>query len=169
MIDRLRRLFSRSSDDGGVRPTVDATTAVQLVRDGATLLDVRERDEWRAGHAPQAVHVPLADVPSVAPRRRPGGAAGVGGGAARVRARRAARQRRGRGAAPAARRARRRRARGGEALAHRGAPAPLARLRRDEPVRRARRVAGRGRSRATLFLRLHACLVYTSPSPRDAV
>ena len=27
------------------------------------LLDVREPDEWAAGHAPQAVHVPLHDVP----------------------------------------------------------------------------------------------------------
>ena len=92
MIDRLRRLFSRSSDDGGVRPTVDATTAVQLVRDGATLLDVRERDEWRAGHAPQAGHVPLADVPSVAPRRLQDGATVVVVCAAGMRSRTAARQ-----------------------------------------------------------------------------
>lgn len=27
------------------------------------LLDVRENDEWRAGHAPQAVHVPMGQVP----------------------------------------------------------------------------------------------------------
>ena len=27
---------------------------------GATLLDVREDDEWAAGHAPDAVHVPLS-------------------------------------------------------------------------------------------------------------
>ncbi len=26
------------------------------------LLDVREHDEWRAGHAPQAVHVPLGEL-----------------------------------------------------------------------------------------------------------
>ncbi|MGN6240945.1 MAG: rhodanese-like domain-containing protein, partial [Cellulosimicrobium cellulans] len=74
MIDRLRRLFSRPTDDGGVRPTVDAPTALQLVRDGATLLDVRERDEWRSGHAPQAVHVPLADVSTAGPRRLKDGA-----------------------------------------------------------------------------------------------
>lgn len=92
MIDRLRRLFSRSSDDGGVRPTVDATTAVQLVRDGATLLDVRERDEWRTGHAPQAVHVPLADVPSAAPRRLKDGATVVVVCASGMRSRTAARQ-----------------------------------------------------------------------------
>jgi len=28
------------------------------------LLDVREDDEWAAGHAPGAVHVPLHDLPS---------------------------------------------------------------------------------------------------------
>lgn len=27
--------------------------------DGAFLLDVREDDEWAAGHAPQAVHIPV--------------------------------------------------------------------------------------------------------------
>ncbi|MDT4986422.1 MAG: hypothetical protein QOI74_516 [Micromonosporaceae bacterium] len=31
---------------------------------GAYLLDVRESDEWAAGHAPQAHHVPMYDVPS---------------------------------------------------------------------------------------------------------
>ncbi len=27
------------------------------------LLDVREHDEWNAGHAPQAVHIPLHELP----------------------------------------------------------------------------------------------------------
>ena len=31
---------------------------------GAFLLDVREDDEWTAGHAPDAVHIRLADVPA---------------------------------------------------------------------------------------------------------
>ncbi|MGH4017214.1 MAG: rhodanese-like domain-containing protein [Pseudonocardiaceae bacterium] len=31
--------------------------------DGAVLLDVREDDEWVAGHAPDAVHVPMGQVP----------------------------------------------------------------------------------------------------------
>lgn len=30
----------------------------------AALLDVREDDEWTAGHAPGALHVPMGDVPS---------------------------------------------------------------------------------------------------------
>ncbi len=28
------------------------------------LLDVREQDEWAAGHAPSAVHIPLGDLPA---------------------------------------------------------------------------------------------------------
>ena len=30
--------------------------------EGAYLLDVREDDEWAAGHAPDAVHIPLGDL-----------------------------------------------------------------------------------------------------------
>lgn len=30
-----------------------------MVAGGALLLDVRELDEWEAGHAPQAAHMPL--------------------------------------------------------------------------------------------------------------
>lgn len=30
--------------------------------DGVTLLDVREPDEWAAGHAPEAVHIPMGEV-----------------------------------------------------------------------------------------------------------
>ena len=30
---------------------------------GAILIDVREDDEWQAGHAPQAVHLPMVQVP----------------------------------------------------------------------------------------------------------
>jgi len=40
---------------------------------GAFLLDVREDDEWIAGHAPDATHVPLAQLPQalgVIPRDR---------------------------------------------------------------------------------------------------
>jgi rhodanese-related sulfurtransferase len=28
----------------------------------ATLLDVRENDEWVAGHAPEAVHLPMSEI-----------------------------------------------------------------------------------------------------------
>lgn len=42
---------------------VDVPTAASMVASGrAILLDVREPEEWQAGHAPAAVHVPLAQV-----------------------------------------------------------------------------------------------------------
>ena len=41
---------------------VDPQTAVRLIADGAVLLDVREPDEWAAGHSPAAQHLPLADL-----------------------------------------------------------------------------------------------------------
>lgn len=63
----IARLLGRA-DSGGLAATVDGPTAVQLVRDGASLLDVRERSEWNTGHAPQAVHVPSGSVAD-APRR----------------------------------------------------------------------------------------------------
>ena len=31
-------------------------------REGVVLLDVREQDEWDAGHAPGALHIPLGDL-----------------------------------------------------------------------------------------------------------
>jgi len=34
------------------------------VSDGARVLDVREPDEWEAGHIAGAVHIPLGDVPA---------------------------------------------------------------------------------------------------------
>lgn len=36
-------------------------------RPGVTLVDVREPYEWAAGHAPDAVHVPLGRVPDALP------------------------------------------------------------------------------------------------------
>ena len=41
-------------------PSVDPEEAARRVSEGALLLDVREPDEWEAGYAPEAVHVPLA-------------------------------------------------------------------------------------------------------------
>jgi rhodanese-related sulfurtransferase len=37
--------------------------SVPNLPDSAVLLDVRENDEWAAGHAPAAVHVPMGQVP----------------------------------------------------------------------------------------------------------
>lgn len=39
-------------------PAVEAAA----VPEGGFLLDVREDDEWGAGHAPQAVHIPLGQL-----------------------------------------------------------------------------------------------------------
>ena len=41
---------------------------------GTTLLDVREPDEWVAGHAPDAVHIPLGELTERASRELPSGA-----------------------------------------------------------------------------------------------
>lgn len=44
-------------------PQVDPVEGARLVEEGAYLLDVREIDEWTAGHAPVAAHLPLGEVP----------------------------------------------------------------------------------------------------------
>jgi len=38
--------------------------SVTELPDNAVILDVREQDEWDAGHAPSAVHIPLGELPS---------------------------------------------------------------------------------------------------------
>ncbi|HEV7212648.1 MAG TPA: rhodanese-like domain-containing protein [Blastococcus sp.] len=44
-------------------PDLDPSAAAELLSRGdAWLLDVREPEEWRAGHAPQARHLPLSQV-----------------------------------------------------------------------------------------------------------
>ncbi|GAB3134048.1 rhodanese-like domain-containing protein [Tsukamurella serpentis] len=42
---------------------VDALPSELGPADSLTLLDVRESDEWELGHAPGAVHIPLAELP----------------------------------------------------------------------------------------------------------
>lgn len=44
-------------------PAVSPAGALALVEEGAFLLDVREEHEWEAGHAPQAAHLPMGQVP----------------------------------------------------------------------------------------------------------
>jgi rhodanese-related sulfurtransferase len=41
---------------------VDPATAVRMQRDGAVLLDVRERQEWALGRAAKARHIPLGQL-----------------------------------------------------------------------------------------------------------
>jgi rhodanese-related sulfurtransferase len=50
---------------------VDVHQATALIANGAVLLDVREPEEWAAGHAPDAVHVPLGALsPATVPEGR---------------------------------------------------------------------------------------------------
>lgn len=46
--------------DGAVEVGPDEARA--LTEEGALLLDVREPDEWAAGRAPGAVHVPMGEI-----------------------------------------------------------------------------------------------------------
>ena len=41
---------------------IDPAEADDLLAAGALLLDVREDDEWAAGHAPVSVHLPMGEV-----------------------------------------------------------------------------------------------------------
>jgi rhodanese-related sulfurtransferase len=43
-------------------PEVSAEEGHEMVEDGALLLDVREADEWDAGHAPEASWIPLGEL-----------------------------------------------------------------------------------------------------------
>jgi rhodanese-related sulfurtransferase len=45
-------------------PEVTATEAAALAESGALLLDVRNDDEWTAGHAPGAQYVTLRELPA---------------------------------------------------------------------------------------------------------
>lgn len=49
---------------GGGSTRRKAADAHALVESGALLLDVREHHEWKAGHAPGALHIPLGQLPA---------------------------------------------------------------------------------------------------------
>lgn len=38
---------------------VSAQQAMEMLKQGAHLIDVREQVEWVAGHAPEAIHIPM--------------------------------------------------------------------------------------------------------------
>ena len=40
------------------------SVSVTEIPEGAPILDVREDDEWNAGHIDGALHIPLAEVPA---------------------------------------------------------------------------------------------------------
>jgi rhodanese-related sulfurtransferase len=61
------RRFPDDGEDATVAvvvPEVTAEDASELVDLGAVLLDVREDDEWQAGHATVAAHLPMREVPA---------------------------------------------------------------------------------------------------------
>lgn len=43
-------------------PQVSPQQALEKQQQGAVLVDVREPEEWRDGHAPNAVHIPLGSL-----------------------------------------------------------------------------------------------------------
>lgn len=56
MLDRLKAMFAKPYQ------TVNAAEADALVTSGAILLDVRDKHEYQAGHAPKARHIPLGQL-----------------------------------------------------------------------------------------------------------
>jgi rhodanese-related sulfurtransferase len=40
----------------------DPLSATEMIRDGAVLVDVREKSEWSLGRAPRARHIPLGQL-----------------------------------------------------------------------------------------------------------
>ena len=68
VLDRLRGMFGGQPADGSLGSKIKAERALEVVRGGATLLDVREGGEWKSGHASGAIHIPLGDIDK-APRR----------------------------------------------------------------------------------------------------
>lgn len=46
----------------GVADEVAVSDVPALIASGALLLDVREADEWEAGHAPDATHIPMSEL-----------------------------------------------------------------------------------------------------------
>ena len=61
-------MFGGQPSDGSLGSKIKAERALEVVRSGATLLDVRKSSEWMSGHAPGAIHIPLGDIEK-APRR----------------------------------------------------------------------------------------------------
>ncbi|MHB1740548.1 MAG: rhodanese-like domain-containing protein [Actinomycetes bacterium] len=56
-------LFSKLFVGGtGTAKAVGPAEAHELARSGAFLVDVRERHEYAAGHAPGSVHIPLGEL-----------------------------------------------------------------------------------------------------------
>ena len=46
----------------GAKTSVSPKEAKEILRGKAVLIDVRESSEWRAGHVPGAIHIPLGKL-----------------------------------------------------------------------------------------------------------
>ncbi|MBN4927420.1 rhodanese-like domain-containing protein [Hoyosella rhizosphaerae] len=44
--------------------SIPVTSVPDPAADRVVVVDVREQDEWDKGHAPGAVHIPMADIPA---------------------------------------------------------------------------------------------------------
>lgn len=67
IMSRLVRFRVASVNIGGMNTSdLPSVTVADLPEqsDAVQLLDVRENDEWAAGHAPGAVHIPLGELPA---------------------------------------------------------------------------------------------------------
>ncbi|HEX4897760.1 MAG TPA: rhodanese-like domain-containing protein [Candidatus Limnocylindrales bacterium] len=53
-----------ASQTPSMASTVSVADAAVLRDDGAIIIDVREPDEWAAGHIPGAILIPLGELPS---------------------------------------------------------------------------------------------------------
>lgn len=61
----FNRFFGKPDTTATPPAAVTVTEAQrQLTGREAVLIDVRERDEWTAGHVAGATHIPLADLPT---------------------------------------------------------------------------------------------------------
>ena len=68
VLERLRTLFGGQPADGRLGSKVKVARALDLVKEGATVLDVREKSEWKTGHVAGAIHVALGNIDQ-APKR----------------------------------------------------------------------------------------------------
>lgn len=54
--------FRHGTIYGVTVPSVEIADVPAVLPEDAVLLDVREQDEWDAGHAPGALHIPMSEI-----------------------------------------------------------------------------------------------------------